>query len=89
KREIYEEVIAENAVRTWLPHDIVVVHDPQPLPFINHFKKGGPWIWRCHIDLTSPNQEAWGYLRQYIEKYDAAILTLEEYRQPLAIPQVF
>lgn len=89
KQEIYEEVIAENAARNWLPHDIVVVHDPQPLPMINHYKRNGPWIWRCHIDLTNPNQEAWEYLRQYIEKYDATILTLQDYRQPLTKPQVF
>lgn len=89
KREIYQEVIRENAVRNWLPHDFVVVHDPQPLPLIKHFKKNGPWIWRCHIDLTDPNPEAWSYLRPYVEQYDGVVLSLEEYRQDLSVPQVF
>src|SRR6266568_2636951 len=38
KKEIYEQVIYENSVRNFLEHDFVIVHDPQPLPFIEHYK---------------------------------------------------
>lgn len=90
KCEIYEEVIYENAVRNHLEHhNFVIIHDPQPLPMVNHYKKRGPWIWRCHIDLTNPNRELWNYLVQHIEKYDAVIYTLKEYKQELATPQLF
>lgn len=89
KKEIYEQVIAENAIRNHLTHDVVIIHDPQPLPMINHYRKRGPWIWRCHIDLTSPNKELWNYLKGFIEKYDTAIFTLKDYKQKLNIPQVF
>lgn len=89
KMRIYEEVIYENAIRNHLYHDIVVIHDPQPLPLIDHFRKRGPWIWRCHLDLSSPHQELWGYMRKFIEKYDAVILTMEEYAQKIETPQVF
>lgn len=89
KMRIYEDVVYENAVRNHLHHDIVVIHDPQPLPFIEHFRKRGPWIWRCHLDLTSPHVELWKYLRRFIEKYDAVILTHEEYAQKIDTPQVF
>lgn len=89
KQKVFEETIVENAARTWLPHDMVVVHDPQPLPMIEHFSKKGPWIWRGHIDLSEPNPEAWQYLRGFIEQYDAVILSLEEYQQDLETPQVF
>src|SRR5690606_7171432 len=65
------------------------IHDPQPLPMINYYRKRGPWVWRCHVDLTSPNKELWNYLRSYIEKYDAAVFTLKEYKQDLSIPQLF
>jgi trehalose synthase len=58
KMGIYEDVIYENAVRNHLDHDFVVIHDPQPLPMVNHYRKSGPWIWRCHIDLTNPNRDA-------------------------------
>lgn len=89
KMQIFEEVIYENAVRNLLDHDLVIVHDPQPLPMIYHYKKKGPWIWRCHIDLSNPNKELWNYLVPFIEKYDAVILTLKEYAQELRTPQLF
>jgi len=90
KMDIYEEIIYENAVRNHLEsHNMVIIHDPQPLPMINHYKKNGPWIWRCHIDLTNPNKELWGYLAPMIEKYDAVIFSLKEYAQNIKIPQVF
>ncbi|MDH5202936.1 MAG: glycosyltransferase [Nitrospirota bacterium] len=89
KKQIYEDVIYENAIRNHLEHDIVVIHDPQPLPMINHYRKRGPWIWRCHIDLSNPNRNLWYYFKQFVEKYDAVILTLEEYKQKLETPLVF
>jgi trehalose synthase len=90
KIQLYEEVIYENAVRNHLEnHNMVIIHDPQPLPMIKHYKKNGPWIWRCHIDLTSPNKELWNYLAPTIEKYDAVIFSLKEYTQNIKTPQVF
>jgi trehalose synthase len=90
KMRIYEEVIHENAIRNHLDsHNIVIIHDPQPLPMINHYKKNGPWIWRCHIDLTNPNKDLWNYLVPTIEKYDAVILSLRDYAKKLKTPQVF
>ena len=90
KCQIYEDIIYQNVVRNHLDnHNFVIIHDPQPLPMVHHYKKRGPWIWRCHVDLTSPNRELWDYLSPTIERYDAVILTLEEYRQNLRTPQVF
>ena len=89
KQEIYESVVYENAVRNHLDHDRVIIHDPQPLPMINHYEKKGPWIWRCHIDLTSPNRALWDYLAPFVERYDAVIVSLEEYAQRLETPQAF
>ncbi|MFO0754327.1 MAG: glycosyltransferase [Thermodesulfovibrionales bacterium] len=89
KREIYESVVFENAVRNHLDHDIVLVHDPQPLPLINHYRKRGPWIWRCHIDLTRPDSKLWSYLLSFIKKYDAVVLSLEEYARRISKPQLF
>jgi trehalose synthase len=44
KMEIYEQIIYENAIRNHLDHDIIIVHDPQPLPTINYYRKKQPWI---------------------------------------------
>src|SRR5437763_1851692 len=87
KKEIYEQVIYENSVRNFLDHDFVIVHDPQPLPLISHYQKKCPWIWRCHIDLSRPNEEMWKYLRQWIDNYDAAIVSCEEYKHEMKPPQ--
>jgi len=89
KRDIYEEVVFENAIRMHLDHDLVIVHDPQPLPLIGHFRKKAPWVWRCHVDLSNPNQELWSYLVPFIERYDAAVLSLPEYAQKVSPPQRF
>ncbi|MEA3284886.1 MAG: glycosyltransferase [Synergistota bacterium] len=89
KDEIYESVVEQNSVRMHLEHDFVVVHDPQPLPLIHHYRKRGPWIWVCHVDLSHPNGELWRYLRPTIEKYDEAVVSLPEYRQELDIPLRF
>lgn len=89
KKQIYEDVIYENVVRNHLDHDIVIIHDLQPLAMVRHYRKYGPWIWRCHVDLTKPNRELFRYFRPYIERYDAVILTLKEYKQKLKTPQLF
>src|SRR5437588_3989497 len=87
KKEIYEQVIYENSVRNFLEHDFVIVHDPQPLPLIEHYEKKCPWVWRCHIDLSRPNEEMWKYLRRWIDNYDAVIVSCEEYKHEMKPPQ--
>lgn len=89
KKHIYEEVVYENALRTHLDHDLVIVHDPQPLPIIRHYRKQCPWVWRCHVDLSAPNPELWAYLKPFIERYDAVIVSIPDYRQELPTPQRF
>jgi trehalose synthase len=89
KLQIYEEVAFENAARNHLDHDVVIVHDPQPLPLIRYYRKKAPWIWRCHVDLSAPNPELWEYLSSFIERYDAVVLSLPEYAQKLGVPQRF
>jgi trehalose synthase len=89
KKELFEFVIRQNAIRNHLDHDLVIVHDPQPLFMINEYEKHGPWIWRCHIDMSRPDKELWDYFRPTVEKYDAVILSIEDYKQNIETPQVF
>jgi trehalose synthase len=89
KNEIYEQVVFENAVRNQIEHDFVIVHDPQPIPLIEHYEKKCPWIWRCHIDLSRPDPELWKYLRRWIDRYDAVILSCESYAQEMKPPLRF
>jgi hypothetical protein len=55
KKEIYEDVAFQNALRNRFDHDYVVVHDPQPLPLVQFSRKRGPWIWRCHVEVAQPS----------------------------------
>lgn len=89
KKELYEHIVEQNAMRNHLDHDIVVIHDPQPLMMINHYQKKGPWIWRCHVDMSGPDEELWAYFRPTVEKYDAVVLSIREYARRLNTPQVF
>ena len=87
KKEIFEQVIYENSVRNFLDHDFIIVHDPQPLPLIDHYEKKCPWLWRCHLDLSRPDKEMWKYLRRWIDNYDAVILSCKEFAQEMKPPQ--
>jgi trehalose synthase len=89
KTNTFEEVNRENAVRNRIDHDIVLIHDPQPLALIEFFVKKCPWIWRCHVDLSGPHGSTWEYLKNFIQKYDAVILSCKRYRQKLRVPQLF
>ncbi len=87
KKKIFEQVIYENSVRNFLDHDFIIVHDPQPLPMIQHYEKKCPWLWRCHLDLSRPDPETWKYLRRWIDNYDAVILSCKEFAQQMKPPQ--
>ncbi len=89
KKQIYEDVVRANAMRNRMEDDFVVIHDPQPLPLIDHYRRHGPWVWRCHLDLTTPDRAVWDYLKTFIEKYDAVVFSTREYMQNLKTPIVF
>jgi trehalose synthase len=37
------------------------------------------WIWRCHIDLSTPNRDTLGRLEPLITAYDASVWHMEQY----------
>ena len=79
----------QNRQRMHFDEDVVVIHDPQPAPLVC-VREGGRknhWIWRCHIDLSNPNHEVWGFLRPYVERFDAAIFSSQSFARQLPIPQ--
>jgi trehalose synthase len=89
--DMYEAYLAcnrENAERLDLNADVVMIHDPQPAPLIETRKAGAKWIWRCHIDLSTPQRSVWQFLRPYVVRHDAAVVSLPKFAQRLPIPQV-
>ena len=79
KKKVYLMANERFSTFTKLYHDLIIIHDPQPLPLINYYVKKQPWVWRCHIDLSHPNRELWNYLKKFILKYDLAIVSHENY----------
>jgi trehalose synthase len=83
EREIYLTYSTRNARLLEEEYDLIVAHDPQPLAMPQfHGRAGARWIWRCHIDTSEPNPELWGFLRPYLDDYDAAVFTLEDFVPP-------
>ncbi len=61
-------------------YDIVIVHDPQPLPVrALGGDTGGRWIWRAHIDMSNYNEDAWQFLRSFVEPFETYVFTLPEF----------
>jgi trehalose synthase len=87
KQKIFEETNRINSIFTHIAeHDYVIVHDAQPLPLITHYRKRQPWIWRCHVDLSSPDKETWSYLKKYVSRYDYSIASKKEYVDKIPTP---
>ena len=89
-RAAYLHANVDNAVYFEDTFDYVIVHDPQPAP-LRALRSGDPgkWIWRCHIDLTAANAAYWGFLRPFVQAYDAAIFTMPQYaKQDLRVGKI-
>jgi trehalose synthase len=87
-QEIFLLANEQNRQRMSFDEDVVIIHDPQPAGLIASRKVGTQrWVWRCHIDLSNPNAEVWGFLCPMVEQYDAAIFSSPIFSRQLAIPQ--
>jgi trehalose synthase len=72
-----------NAARFDAEYDFIFVHDPQPAALLEFVGKGDArWIWRCHVDTSSANPDAWGFLRPFLAEYDASIFSMPEFVPP-------
>ena len=86
----YEAATEENGrrLRGVLNRDIVFIHDPQPAGLIQGQRPPDQkWVFRCHIDLSSPHPEAWEFLRARIQAFDASVFSHPRFAQKLDHPQ--
>jgi len=86
-RDIFLMHNEQNRQRIEFSEDVIVIHDPQPAGLIRDRQPSRRWVWRCHIDLSNPNPDVWGFLRPFIEQYDAAIFSSQSFTRQLPIPQ--
>jgi trehalose synthase len=84
--------LSEDQWRTWQDYnginarelsegwDVCIVHDPQPAALSSLVPdKARRWVWRCHIDLSTPNPDTLSRLLPYLEPYPAAVFHMEKY----------
>ncbi len=86
--EVYMETSRKNLRDLELYGDYLFIHDPQPAALIQ--KKGDPgrkWVWRCHIDVSRPDEKVWNFLRKFVVKYDAAVFSAPAFSRELPIRQ--
>ncbi len=77
--ESYMKVNKENSKKLELDADIIVIHDPQPaaIPYLSNINSH--LIWRCHIDLSSPNEIVWNEFSKFLKTYEKMLFHTEEY----------
>ncbi|MFB0503729.1 MAG: glycosyltransferase, partial [Candidatus Bathyarchaeia archaeon] len=79
-KDIYTRYNEMNSETLSLDTDYVIIHDPQPAAMIRFYpERSGRWIWRCHIDLSQPNQNVLDFIAPHIQLYDAAIFSMKQY----------
>jgi trehalose synthase len=87
--EIFKEYNRRNRERLALDGRFVVIHDPQPAGLIEGRRECNrqTWVWRCHIDLSRPDETVWNFLKSWVQRYDAAIFSAPEFSRQLQMPQ--
>jgi trehalose synthase len=73
----YNEMNARELVGGW---DVCLIHDPQPAALRSLVpEKAQGWLWRCHIDLSTPNPSTLGKLLPYIADYPQTLFHVADY----------
>jgi trehalose synthase len=76
----FNEMNARDLSEGW---DVCIIHDPQPAALASLVpEKARRWVWRCHIDLSSPNPSTLQGLLPYLEPYAAAVFHMPAYVPP-------
>ncbi|WP_254864440.1 glycosyltransferase [Halovivax gelatinilyticus] len=71
-------------------YDLVVVHDPQPLGMLDRIEEtmaDAPVVWRCHIDLTDPDDAYLSFVSDYTKRVDHAIFSRSAYVGEMDVPE--
>ena len=75
--ERYNEMNARELSRGW---DVCLVHDPQPAAIAGLApEKSAAWVWRCHIDVSTPNPLTMRRLLPHLEHYNASLFHVAGY----------
>ena len=84
---IFRETTEENLRTLPLGEDVVFIHDPQPVALIQRIPNRQRAVWRCHIDVSQPAPEAWGFIRPWVEQYAAMVVSEPDFARDVDIEQ--
>ncbi|HEY7933326.1 MAG TPA: glycosyltransferase [Solirubrobacteraceae bacterium] len=83
EKSAYMRCVEENARTLDGGYDFIVIHDPQPAGLLQaHGKSNARWVWRCHIDTSEPNPDAWKFMEPLLAGFDAAVFTMPDFVPP-------
>lgn len=85
-QDVYLEATRQAALHMDLAADLVMIHDPQPLPLVLSRPAGSRWIWRCHIDLSRPLRATWSFLEPFVRRHDGAVFHIAAFARRLPLP---
>ena len=86
--QIFLETNKKNLQELNLYGDYIFIHDPQPVVLIEKKAEiGKNWVWRCHIDVSRPDDKVWKFIRKFVVQYDAAVLSAPAFSRELPIRQ--
>ena len=81
--EVYMEWNRLNARSFSQSYDVVFLHDPQTAAMAQFTRSASTrWVWRCHIDTSTPDPEAWQALSALVGELDAAVFSTPEFVGP-------
>src|SRR5437763_2542565 len=73
----YNEMNARELSAGW---DVCLVHDPQPAALYELVpEKAKGWVWRCHIDLSTPNEHTMERFLPNIRDYPESLFHMADY----------
>lgn len=85
---IFNETSEMNNHSMELTGDVLLIHDPQPIALVQQKERlGAKWVWRCHIDVSQPDERVWSFLRPFIDRYDGSVFSAPSFSQELPIRQ--
>jgi trehalose synthase len=88
--DLFADVGRRNMEKLSLRDEVVFIHDPQPITLVDSRPRWPltRWIWRCHIDVSSPAPVVWRFLQPFILRYDTAIYSAPAFVQRMGVRQV-
>jgi trehalose synthase len=80
---VYERYNLMNVGGLTDEYDVVIIHDAQPAAMRLHAPEtAAKWIFRCHIDLSTPNRQVLDFLMPMLSAYDLSVFHMAQYIPP-------